>query len=119
MIRRIEALELKEHTQVNQVSTSTCNECNATDHTIERYPFLMGPIKNEVAQVNAAYQRPINASMHQPTTQDGGTTPIFLGHKYQTQIDLPSLSPTPDPLNYQITHQILVMIKGLTHEKRV
>ena len=60
LIRRIEALELKEHTQMNQVATTTCNGCNATDHTIEECPFLMGPIKNEVAQESAAYQRPTN-----------------------------------------------------------
>ena len=55
LIRRIEALELKGHTQVNQVATTTCNGCNATDHTIKGCPFLMGPVKNEVAQVNAVY----------------------------------------------------------------
>ena len=52
--------------------------------------------------------------MHQCRIQDRGTTLIFLDHKGQIQVDLPSLSPTPDPLNHQITHQVSAMIKGLT-----
>ena len=57
---RLEALELKGHTQVNQVSTSTCNGCNTTDHIMEECPFLMNPTGNEVAQVNAAYYKSTN-----------------------------------------------------------
>ena len=49
ILYRLEALELKGHTQVNQVATSTCNGCNATDHMMEGCPFLMGPIENGVA----------------------------------------------------------------------
>ena len=62
LVRRIKAIELQRHSQVNQVSTSTCNGCNATDHTMEVCPLLMGPIENKVAQVNAAYHTPTNDS---------------------------------------------------------
>ena len=70
LIHRIETLELKEHTQVNQVATTTYNGCNATDHTLEGCLFLMGPIENEVAQVNAAYQKPTN-DPYAPTYNSG------------------------------------------------
>ena len=70
LIHRIEALELKEHTQVNQVATTTCNGCNAIDHMMEGCPFLIDPVENEVAQVNAAYQRPTN-DPYAPTYNPG------------------------------------------------
>ena len=70
LICRIETLELKEHTQVNQVTTTTYNGCTATDHMMEGCPFLMGPVENEVAQVNATYQRPTN-DPYAPTYNPG------------------------------------------------
>ena len=70
ILRRLEALELKGHTQVNQLSTSTCNRCNATDHIMEECPFLMNPIRNEVAQVNDAYYKSIN-DPYAPTYNPG------------------------------------------------
>ena len=97
LIRKIEVLELKEHTQVNQVATTTCNGCNATDHMMEGCPFLMGSVKNEVAQVNAAYQRPIN-DPYAPTYNPGWRNhPNFSWSQGSNSIRPAFTQPNPRP----------------------
>ena len=41
LICRIEALELQEHTQVNQASAPMCNGYRELGHVLEEYPTLM------------------------------------------------------------------------------
>ena len=60
LTNRIEILEFKRHIQFNQVLAPMCIGCNAPDHVVEEYLYLMNPTQTELIQESAFNESYIN-----------------------------------------------------------
>ena len=69
LINRIEALKFERYIQFNQVLAPMCIGCDAPDHVMEEYLYLMNPIQTELIQESAFNESYINepyASIYNP-----------------------------------------------------